>query len=136
MVAMTPKQREALEESNSLLVALLHEARPPEEIMSQIADNRAALVQLEPMALPCKKSINPRRNTTSSTTKERSETMTPQLPIIYRINVAMAHLGISRTQLYRLVNAGKLELVKLGPNSSGITSESVRRFVDSAIKRN
>ncbi len=62
--------------------------------------------------------------------------MTPAYPLVYRINVAMAHLGISRTQLYRLVNAGKLELVKLGPKSSGITSESVRRFVDSATKRN
>ncbi len=61
--------------------------------------------------------------------------MTPTYPIIYRINVAMAHLGISRTQLYRLVNAGKLELVKLGPNSSGITSESVRRFVEGATRR-
>lgn len=56
-------------------------------------------------------------------------------PIIYRINVAMAHLGISRTQIYRLVNSGKLELVKLGPKSSGITSESIHRFVSTAIKR-
>ncbi len=58
--------------------------------------------------------------------------MTSISPIIYRINVAMAHLGVSRTQIYRLVKAGKLDLVKLGPKSSGITSESVRRFVSSA----
>ncbi len=58
--------------------------------------------------------------------------MTTAFPMIYRINVAMAHLGVSRTQIYRLVKAGKLDLVKLGPKSSGITSESVRRFVDSA----
>ncbi len=58
--------------------------------------------------------------------------MASTYPIIYRINVAMAHLGVSRTQIYRLVKAGKLDLVKLGPKSSGITSESVRRFVSSA----
>ncbi len=58
--------------------------------------------------------------------------MTTAFPMVYRINVAMAHLGVSRTQIYRLVKAGKLDLVKLGPKSSGITSESVRRFVDSA----
>ncbi len=61
--------------------------------------------------------------------------MASTYPIIYRINVAMAHLGVSRTQIYRLVKAGKLDLVKLGPKSSGVTSESVRRFVDDAIRR-
>lgn len=35
---------EALEETQGLLVAMLHETRPPEEIEAQIADNRAALL--------------------------------------------------------------------------------------------
>ncbi len=61
--------------------------------------------------------------------------MATAYPIVYRINVAMAHLGISRTQIYRLVNAGKLDLVKLGPKSSGITSASVQRFVDDSTHR-
>jgi len=34
---------QALEESNSLLAAMLHEGRPHKKIMEQIADNRAAM---------------------------------------------------------------------------------------------
>lgn len=46
-------------------------------------------------------------------------------PITYRINVAMAKLGVSRTTIYRMVNDGKLELVKIGKRASGITADSL-----------
>lgn len=37
------KCRDALDESNGLLVAILHERRDPDEILQQVADNRAAI---------------------------------------------------------------------------------------------
>jgi excisionase family DNA binding protein len=51
-------------------------------------------------------------------------------PLVYRINVAMAQLGVSRTTIYRLVNAGELELVKVGLRASGITVSSVTAFLE------
>jgi excisionase family DNA binding protein len=52
--------------------------------------------------------------------------------LIYRINVAQAKLGVSRSTIYRLVNSGALELVKIGTRSSGITADSVRAMIDRA----
>lgn len=46
-------------------------------------------------------------------------------PLTYRINVAMAKLGVSRTTIHRMVNAGQLKLVKLSARASGITAESL-----------
>lgn len=48
---------------------------------------------------------------------------------IYRINVAMAELGVSRSTIYRLVKAGTLELVKVSKRASGITSESLGKHL-------
>lgn len=52
--------------------------------------------------------------------------MNQDKPLVYRINVAMAKLGVSRTTIYRLVNAGQLELVKVGKRASGITAQSLQ----------
>lgn len=52
----------------------------------------------------------------------------PQEPIFHRINPTAARLGISRPTLYRLVDAGALELQKIGPRTSGITHESLVKF--------
>lgn len=46
-------------------------------------------------------------------------------PLVYRINVAMAQLGVSRTTIYRMVKAGSLELVKISVRASGITATSI-----------
>jgi excisionase family DNA binding protein len=54
--------------------------------------------------------------------------------LVYRINVAMAKLGISRTTLYRLVNSGEITLIKIGARSSGITAESMHTFLERRIK--
>lgn len=51
-------------------------------------------------------------------------------PLIYRINVAMAQLGVSRTTIYRLVNAGDLDLVKVSVRASGITAESINAYLE------
>lgn len=52
--------------------------------------------------------------------------------LLYRINVAEAKLGVSRSTIYRLVKDGELELVKIGKRSSGITADSI----DAMIERN
>lgn len=46
-------------------------------------------------------------------------------PLVYRINVATEKLGVSRRTIYRLVDSGDLELVKIGARASGITAESI-----------
>lgn len=55
--------------------------------------------------------------------------MEGQQPLVYRIKVALMHLGVSRTTLYQLVNAGELKLVKVGPRASAITAESLHSFL-------
>lgn len=50
--------------------------------------------------------------------------------ILYRINVAEAKLGVSRSTIYRLVKDGRLELVKIGKRSSGITADSINAMIE------
>lgn len=50
--------------------------------------------------------------------------------ILYRINVAEAKLGVSRSTIYRLVKDGQLELVKIGKRSSGITANSINAMIE------
>ncbi len=50
--------------------------------------------------------------------------------LLYRINVAEAKLGVSRSTIYRLVKEGELVLVKIGKRSSGITAESISSMIE------
>ena len=50
--------------------------------------------------------------------------------LLYRINVAEAKLGVSRSTIYRLVKEGELELVKIGKRSSGITADSINAMIE------
>lgn len=50
--------------------------------------------------------------------------------LLYRINVAEAKLGVSRSTIYRLVKAGQLDLVKIGLRSSGITANSIHAMIE------
>jgi excisionase family DNA binding protein len=50
--------------------------------------------------------------------------------LLYRINVAEAKLGVSRSTIYRLVKDGELELVKIGKRSSGITADSINAMIE------
>jgi len=56
-------------------------------------------------------------------------TATKNGALLYRINVAEAKLGVSRSTIYRLVKEGKLELVKIGKRASGITVESISAMI-------
>lgn len=51
-------------------------------------------------------------------------------PPVYRKVQACRLLGISDATVYRLVSAGELDLVKIGPRASGITRDSLVRFCD------
>ncbi|WP_175924932.1 helix-turn-helix transcriptional regulator [Burkholderia cepacia] len=48
---------------------------------------------------------------------------------LYRIKAVMDMTSISRTTVYRLVDKGKLKLVKIGERSSGIAAESVEAIM-------
>lgn len=54
----------------------------------------------------------------------------PTHALLYRINVAEAKLGVSRSTICRLVHDGELELVKIGKRSSGITAASLHDMIE------
>ena len=50
-------------------------------------------------------------------------------PMLYKITSVMALLEISHATVYRMVANGELELIKLSPRASRITSTSVARVI-------
>jgi len=50
--------------------------------------------------------------------------------LLYRIHIAEAKLGVSRSTIYRLVNEGELVLIKIGKRSSGITAASLHALIE------
>ncbi|WP_322995207.1 helix-turn-helix transcriptional regulator [Castellaniella sp.] len=66
-----------------------------------------------------------------------TSTLTAQFPqpptsttLLYRICVAERKLGVSRSTIYRLVNEGQLELIKIGKRSSRITAASLHALIE------
>jgi len=56
-------------------------------------------------------------------------TASTTIPLVYRINVAEAKLGVSRSTIYRLIKSGELKQVKIGKKASGVTADSVHAIV-------
>lgn len=54
----------------------------------------------------------------------------PGNALLYRIPIAETKLGVSRSTIYRLVNEGELELVKISKRSSGITAASLHALIE------
>ncbi len=54
-------------------------------------------------------------------------------PLLYRINVAEAKLGVSRSTIYRLIDAGTLQRVKIGKRACGVTAASVHAMIAGAV---
>lgn len=56
---------------------------------------------------------------------------TPPTPtLVYRIPQAARLLSLGRSSVYRLVDAGELDLIKLGLRSSAITRASLIKFCE------
>ncbi|MGO4326689.1 helix-turn-helix transcriptional regulator [Cupriavidus sp. 2TAF22] len=53
----------------------------------------------------------------------------PKTQRLYRVREVMGQLSISKATVYRMVAAGTLRLVKIGPRSSGITAESIEALL-------
>lgn len=53
----------------------------------------------------------------------------PKRQLLYRVREVMDMLSISKATVYRMVAAGTLRLVKIGPRSSGITAESIEALL-------
>ena len=53
------------------------------------------------------------------------------LPQLVRPKQACVLLSISKATLYRLINADKLQLVKIGERASAIPSESIENYLRS-----
>jgi excisionase family DNA binding protein len=52
------------------------------------------------------------------------------LPTLHRLPVAMARTGLSRSAIYRVINAGQLKVVKIG-RSVRISEQELSRFIES-----
>ena len=65
---------------------------------------------------------------TNSTTAKR------KLPLALKIPVTADELSTSVGKVYELIDAGKLDLVKLGPKSSRVTGESIERLLAERAK--
>jgi excisionase family DNA binding protein len=52
-------------------------------------------------------------------------------PKLRTIKAAMRVLGVGKTTIYELVNAGKLKKVKVGPRGSRITQDSLDEYLNS-----
>jgi excisionase family DNA binding protein len=63
-------------------------------------------------------------------TNPASQMNQPVTALTYRINIAMAKLGISRSTIYRMVKNGDLTLVKISRHASGITAESLLAHIE------
>lgn len=50
--------------------------------------------------------------------------------LTYRVNVAAAKLGVSRSTIYRMIKDGDLELVKIRKRASGVTAESLHTALE------
>jgi predicted DNA-binding transcriptional regulator AlpA len=57
-----------------------------------------------------------------------------ELPLLVKIPATAREFSASVSKIYELVNAGKLDLVKLGPKMSRITSESIERLLAERAK--
>lgn len=57
-----------------------------------------------------------------------------KLPSALKIGRTADELDTSISGVYALVNAGKLDLIKMGPKSSRITGESVERLLAQRVK--
>ena len=55
---------------------------------------------------------------------------TTSLPTLHRLTVVMARTGLSKSVLYRLINAGQLKVVKIG-RSVRVSENELVRFIES-----
>ena len=63
-----------------------------------------------------------------------AKTAKRELPLLVKIPVTAHELSCSVSAVYGLVNAEKLDLVKLGPKSSRITGEAIERLLAERVK--
>ncbi|MCA7900707.1 helix-turn-helix domain-containing protein [Burkholderia cepacia] len=68
-------------------------------------------------------------NTASVSRLEKPEAKPITIPKLYRISEVMQQLSVSRATIYRMVDAGKLKLVKVGTQGSRITAESIDALI-------
>lgn len=62
-------------------------------------------------------------------TQKTNKPVTP--PMVYRIHAAAATLGVSRTTIYRLIDAGKLDRVRITEGAVGIPATSLKNYAES-----
>jgi excisionase family DNA binding protein len=72
----------------------------------------------------------------SPTRDRKSAAATRVLPLLLRIEDAARELSATPRYIYELVHAGLLDLVRIGPKSTRITSASVLRLASEHTKPN
>lgn len=51
-------------------------------------------------------------------------------PAVLRITLAAAYIGVSRSQLYKLINLRELEKIKLGARAAGVRVSALDAWID------
>jgi excisionase family DNA binding protein len=52
------------------------------------------------------------------------------LPTLHRLTVIMARTGLSKSGVYRVINAGQLKVIKIG-RSVRVSESELARFIES-----
>jgi excisionase family DNA binding protein len=55
---------------------------------------------------------------------------TTSLPTLHRLPVVMARTGLSKSGLYRVINAGQLKVIRIG-RSVRVSESELGRFIES-----
>ena len=56
--------------------------------------------------------------------------ITTTLPTLHRLSAVMARTGLSKSGLYRVINAGQLKVIKIG-RSVRVSESELSRFIES-----
>lgn len=98
-----------------------------EDLLNLLADRIASRVAAQLRGQAPAPSVT-RRQEQPCTAVPAAPTLRPDS--LYRVAYVMQRLGVSKATVYNLARAGKLELVKIGVRSSGVTGKSLIALIE------
>jgi excisionase family DNA binding protein len=111
----------------SILEAVLAEEKRQALREEQAREERARFLQQLPLLAAQIEEEQRKAQDEERRRKDRQRFLQQELPLLLRIEQAAHELQLSRRRIYQLVQAGQLELVKIG-KSSRITRASLLRL--------
>ncbi|MBR8378004.1 helix-turn-helix domain-containing protein [Burkholderia cenocepacia] len=109
-------------------VAAGHDLALCDELLDLLADRIASRVAARLRERPPVPPVRSQGLTTAGASPAVAPTLRPDS--LYRVAYVMQRLGVSKATVYNLARAGKLELVKIGMRSSGVTGKSLIALIE------